>query len=212
MQEPPNIRVGIIDHDQGFRTDLSALVKNSTSFRYNIDVITLSDSLPDLLSSTKDLEIQPEIIVINIAGQPSSVLKQIKRHYPDTQIIAIASGCENQRVRSALREGAFSFLMKRHCYQFLLSAIEITFDGGSFICPDACRSLVHESQELGSREDILTGRELQIVKSLASGMSYKMIADNLDISLNTVRVYIKRIYAKFKVNSRRELLLQLNHL
>ena len=74
--------------------------------------------------------------------------------------------------------------------------------------PDICRSLVEQAYLRKKYEDVLTQREQQVARGIVEGMSYKMIAGQYNISLDTVRAYVKRVYRKLKINSKSELMAQ----
>ncbi|ULT28169.1 helix-turn-helix transcriptional regulator [Sphingobacterium sp. E70] len=68
--------------------------------------------------------------------------------------------------------------------------------------PSINRALIEQSFKSKKYEDLLTARELQIANGIIEGLSYKMIAQKYTISLDTVRIYIKRIYRKLQINSK----------
>ncbi|MNT70924.1 Oxygen regulatory protein NreC [compost metagenome] len=113
-------------------------------------------------------------------------------------------------VRRAFRNGAVSYVLKDTCLQYLFHAIIITLNHGSFVSPTINRALIEQAFSSKKYEDMLTARELQIANGIVEGLSYKLIAQQYHISLDTVRIYIKRVYRKLNINSKGELIAQLS--
>jgi len=93
---------------------------------------------------------------------------------------------------------------------YLINAIVITLNQGSFVSPTINRALIEQAFSPKKYEDMLTARELQIANGIVEGLSYKLIAQQYHISLDTVRIYIKRVYRKLNINSKGELIAQLS--
>ncbi len=77
--------------------------------------------------------------------------------------------------------------------------------GGSYMSPAIARKVVNYFAPEKKRNASLTPRQAQIVDALVEGLSYKLVADKLMISTETVRDHIKKIYKKLEINSRAEL-------
>ena len=85
--------------------------------------------------------------------------------------------------------------------------------GGSYMSPTIARQVIQHFVPNRNRPkevlEALTPRQEQIARSLIEGLSYKMIADRYDISMETVRDHIKKIYKKLQINSKMELISKL---
>lgn len=202
------IQLGVIETDSAARAELVSLIASDPGASSTIEIAFMLDSIKPLINETQLPP--PDVLLLNPAGQHSACVKQLKKQYPGLSIVIMSSNVSIENIKHFLRDGSLSFISKPTTTINLKCAVFMTYEGGSFLSPDVCRSLIDQSHKVGEREDILTARETQIVKSLAQGCSYKMIAQSYNISLNTVRVYIKRIYGKFRVNSRTELMHQLS--
>jgi DNA-binding NarL/FixJ family response regulator len=111
---------------------------------------------------------------------------------------------DNDKVFQAVCAGASGYLLKRTPPVKILEAIEDIYNGGAPMRSSIARKVL----ELFPRQpaantdlDLLTPREQAVLRSLAAGNSYKMVAGELGISIETVRTHIKRIYEKLHVHS-----------
>ena len=87
-------------------------------------------------------------------------------------------------------------------------AIELLMQGGAPMSPQIARKVITHFNDRGQKkqESNLTNREQDIVNGLVDGLSYKLIADRLKISIDTVRAHIRNIYKKLHVNSKAEVI------
>ena len=105
----------------------------------------------------------------------------------------------------ALQSGANGYLLKRNASDRLVQSIEEVLSGGAPMSPSIARLIISEMQLRKPQENYqLSIREKEILKSLATGNSFKLIASDLQISLETVRTHIKKIYEKLQVHSQIE--------
>jgi DNA-binding NarL/FixJ family response regulator len=109
-------------------------------------------------------------------------------------------------VFDALSAGANGYLLKKYITEKLVHAIHEVLDGGAPMSPSIARMIISNMHQLQS-PDIkyqLTSREKEILTSLSKGNSFKMIASDLSISIDTVRTHIKHIYDKLHVHTQVE--------
>jgi DNA-binding NarL/FixJ family response regulator len=111
---------------------------------------------------------------------------------------------DNQHVFDAICAGASGYLLKKHISSKLFSAIEEVMNGGAPMSPSVARMVIGSMQTPAADHYRLTPREKEILTSLSQGNSYKMIASDREISLDTVRTHIKNIYEKLQVHSQTE--------
>lgn len=159
------------------------------------------------------LEHTPDLILLDIALPGKSALEgipRIKELYPDSDIIMLSSNENPETIFESIQLGAVAYLSKKSSLESIASAIETVLRGESFMSPSIARLLfnkIHAKQK-PDYSDWLTSRQLEIIQGLAEGLSYKLIADKLHISIETVRDHIKTIYRKLHINSRNELVIR----
>lgn len=125
---------------------------------------------------------------------------------PNTDIIMLTTFEDNESIFKALCAGACSYLSKKTPLAKIREAIEIVYSGGSYMSPSIARKIVNRFAPNRNKPQQLTIRQKDIVDGIVAGKSYKMIADDLFVSLDTVRSHIKNIYKTLEINSKAELI------
>ncbi|TYP95555.1 two component transcriptional regulator, LuxR family [Fodinibius salinus] len=154
----------------------------------------------------------PDIILMDIELPGMSGIKGIgliKEEYPDIDIIMLTVYHDSHKIFNALRAGASGYLLKHTSLPEIKESILKLADGGAPMSPQIARKVINHFQENTPKKDSdsnLTPREHDIVNGLVDGLSYKMIADRYDISIDTVRAHIRNIYKKLHVNSKAEVI------
>lgn len=200
------ITVGIIDIDEKQRIQTKEYISRNNKSESTIPIHVQFDQ--DTLASSRRNKI-PDVMIIDIDHQDSLIVERVKSLFPRAEILVLTNNCDVKMVRSCFRQGAVGYMLKKTCLQSLKNAITMTLGNGSFISPSVNRALIEQAFSAKQSENLLTARELQIANGIIEGLSYKMIAQKYAISLDTVRIYIKRIYRKFQINSKGELIAQL---
>ena len=135
-------------------------------------------------------------------------MKIIKHKYPDIEIIMLTVYHDSHKIFDSLKAGASGYLLKHTSLPEIKDAIELLMQGGAPMSPQIARKVITHFNDRGQKqqESNLTNREQDIVNGLVDGLSYKLIADRLDISIDTVRAHIRNIYKKLHVNSKAEVI------
>ena len=134
-------------------------------------------------------------------------VKMIKENFPEVKIIMQTVVEDEERIFASICNGASGYLLKNTTPVRLLEAIKEVYEGGAPMTPSIAQKVLDKFRkqspslnELGNRSK----REKEILECLVEGMSYKMIASNCRISIDTVRHHIRNIYDKLHVNSKSE--------
>jgi DNA-binding NarL/FixJ family response regulator len=151
----------------------------------------------------------PEVALVDI-NMPGingiEFISRIRTLCPSVICLVLTTFDDDSSVFDALKAGACGYLLKRSSPDEIVSAIEQAVGGGAPMSPHIARQVVgffHSRPAPGSN-DTLSERERQIIALLATGLLYKEIAEKLDLTFETVRSYVKRIYEKLHVHSRTE--------
>jgi DNA-binding NarL/FixJ family response regulator len=155
-------------------------------------------------------ELQPDVILMDI-DMPGlngiEAVKQVRTFNNKVPIIMLTIFDDNKHVLDAIVAGASGYLLKKHISDKLLDAIKDVIEGGAPMSPGIARMVIENMQQKQAADDNkynLTQREKEILHNLSKGNSFKMIAADLAISIDTVRTHIKRIYEKLQVHSQTE--------
>lgn len=157
---------------------------------------------------------RPSVVLMDIDLEGMSGIdgmKLVRSQYPDVDIIMLTVYHDSHKIFNSLRAGASGYLLKHTSLPEIKEAIDVVLAGGSPMSPQIARKVITyfnnpEESEDPKPESGLTIREQEIVVGLVDGLSYKMIADRMDISIDTVRAHIRNIYKKLHVNSKAEVI------
>lgn len=151
----------------------------------------------------------PEVVLSDI-GLPGMSgiegIKKIKEGYPEADVIMLSVFNNSERIFKSICAGATGYALKDTPLPELKKAIIDVRAGGSYMTPSIARKVMEYFMPKRSAADLLTPKEGQIVVAMTEGLSYKLIADRLSLSIDGVRFHIKNIYRKLQVNSKAEVI------
>jgi len=152
-------------------------------------------------------ELHPDLIFMDIdmPGMTGiEAVKKIRKFNQELPIVMLTVFDDNQHVFDAICAGASGYLLKKHISDRLFDSINEVMAGGAPMSPSIARMVIASMQQRPTNAYQLTPREKEILTSLSKGNSYKLIAKQFAISMDTVRTHIKRIYEKLHVHSQTE--------
>lgn len=156
---------------------------------------------------------RPQVVLmdINLPGMSGiEATSRIKEHLPATQVIMVTVYRDHDRIFAALKAGAAGYLLKRSTPEEVRQAIRDVSTGGAPMSAEIARRVVEAFHQPAADRNgegdfgKLSKRENEILEWLTKGLANKEIADRLAISVETVRVHLRRIYDKLHVESRLE--------
>ncbi len=207
MKKNP-IAVAVVEDVKGTRENLVELLKRAAGL--NCAGVFASGE-----AAVRDLPtLAPDVVLmdVNLPGMSGvQCTAQLKARLPKTQFLMLTAYENSELIFESLRAGASGYLMKNTEPDEILAAIEQVHAGGSPMSMQIARKVVSHFQEIkkpSSEFEQLTPRELEILSLLAKGFMYKEIADQLKISLHTVRGHIHLVYEKLHVQSRSEAIIK----
>lgn len=200
-----SIKLAIIEDD----TLVQESLKEFFEAQPNVEFLQVAPSVEDFLKTFDALETLPEVLLldINLLGMSGiDGIPLIMEQLPKLDIIMLTTFEDSDSIFKALCAGACSYLSKKTPLKKILEAVEVVYDGGSYMSPSIARKIVNHYAPQRTKLKMLTARQQDIVKGIVDGKSYKMIADDLCVSLDTVRSHIKNIYKALEINSKAELI------
>jgi DNA-binding NarL/FixJ family response regulator len=171
-------------------------------------------SLVGVFSTAEEFEQQPSqmhpdvvILDINLPGKSGiEMIPVVKALYKDASILMLSVNNDNESVFRSLQSGADGYLGKETPLEKIKEAIIDLHSGGSPITPAIARKVFNFFNTRNHVIETLNEREQQVVQGIVNGLSYKLVAAELGISIDTVRKYIKSVYRKLQINSKGELM------
>lgn len=149
-------------------------------------------------------KLTPDVVVMDLlmpVMDGISAIREIKRHRPEVEIVAVTSVLEDKKVVDAVQAGAMGYLLKDTDAAALSEAIHAASRGEVRLHPDAAKRLVREVRTPQMRES-LTPRETEVLRFLARGLSNKAIARETGVEERTVKAHVSSLMAKLGVSSR----------
>jgi DNA-binding NarL/FixJ family response regulator len=198
------ISVSIVDDEKELRHSITTFVNGSPGFRCLSAYSSAEAALKDLANDKPDVVLMD----INLGGMNGiECVERLKSKAPTMQILMLTVYEDTDQIFKALAAGASGYLLKRSSPTKLLQAIREVHAGGSPMTSSIARKVVasfQKSKQTGQKQTHLSPREEAVLNCLAKGLTYKQIADQLEISIDTIRTYLRRIYEKLHVQSRTE--------
>jgi DNA-binding NarL/FixJ family response regulator len=206
MQEP--IRVIYYEDNRNLREGMTFLLQATPQLR-------LQGAFADCSHIKEEITtLQPDVVLMDIDLPGLSgidAVPVVKALSPQTQVLMLTVFDDEDKIFRAIRNGANGYLLKHTPPSEIITGIFDVHRGGSPMTANIARKVLHffQAQKPSRSGDYnLSAREMDIIKGLVSGYSYKLIADELHISIDTVRSHIRHIYDKLQVNSKTEAILK----
>jgi len=199
------IKVAIFEDNKHLRESLYYLINGTEGF-------TCTGAFPD----SNDLLFQlkksvPDVVLMDIEMPGMNgieAVKIIKQQFPSIQVLMQTIFHDDDNIFNAICAGASGYILKTTSPAGYIEAIKDVYNGGSPMTGSIARRVLELFQKNitpASNEDYqLTPKEKEILQQLVKGKSFKMIADTIGATYETVRTHMKNIYAKLHVNSNTE--------
>lgn len=205
--ESSMIEIGIVEDNIKIRNLIQKFLDMQEKMSCKIAV----DSVEEMLEYLEENE-SPDVLLMDIQLPGMSGIEGIgiiKKKYPDIEIIMLTIYHDSHKIFNSLVAGASGYLLKHTSLPEIKESIENLVEGGAPMSPQIARKVIEhfkKPEPEKNRDSDLTSREQDIVNGLVDGLSYKLIADRFDISIDTVRAHIRNIYKKLHVNSKAEVI------
>jgi DNA-binding NarL/FixJ family response regulator len=200
-----NIRVAIFEDNNNLREGLRIMIRGTLGFEC-VGAFPNCDHLLKNIEETK-----PDVVLMDIQMPGMSgieAVKLIKENFPQVKILMETIFEDDEKVFASICNGAEGYILKSTEPTRILSAIHEIYEGGAPMTPSIASKVLQmfkKNVTTQINESFgLTDRENEVLRYLVEGLSYKLIAENCFISIETVRGHIKNIYKKLQVHSKSE--------
>lgn len=198
------ITVCIVDDAADVRESIGEFIARFPDFK----CLGTFGSGEEALSAIPHLAPDVVLMDINLPGMSGSqCIRKLKDKMPRVQAMMLTVYENSERIFEALSCGACGYLLKSTPPEELLQAIKDMKNGGSPMSSHIARKVVQAFHPTTSQTPLiekLSPREQQVLELLAEGFAYKQIAAKLELSISSIRTYIRSMYEKLHVNSRTE--------
>ncbi len=201
------IHVTIVEDDRSLREGLGLLISATPGYRCPRGFGSVEEALRGIGAGG---EVVPDILLLDIhlpGMLGSDGVKLFREKFPAMQVLMLTVYAEQDKVFESICNGACGYLLKKTPPARLLEAIREAHEGGAPMSPEIARKVVTLFQNTRQPEKIeeqLTPQEVRLLQLLSDGHSYQSAAGQLNISVNTIRNYIRSIYDKLHVHSKNE--------
>ncbi|MFC6267551.1 response regulator [Frigoriflavimonas asaccharolytica] len=191
------IRIFAFDDSKERLQSLKALISMSE----NLEYIGEAENCANVLAIMQ--EFKPDVVLMDI-NMPEvdglEGLKIIKTNLPQIKVLIQTAFDDSDKIFKSITGGASGYILKSDSATRILQAIEEVYEGGASINPAIAKKVLEYFAPKKNLE-FLTPKEQEVLKSLAEGKSYKMVADFLGVSYSTVNSHTKNIYEKLHISS-----------
>jgi len=198
------IKILIYDDNEALRISLEALIMEDEE----LEILAL---MPNAETVETDIaEMRPDVVLMDIdmpLVNGVEAVRRIRLLNEKLPVIMLTVFDDNENIFNAICAGASGYILKRYASEEIPGAIRMVLTGGAPMTGSVARKvlmMVPPAKTPDQERSNLTEKETAILQFLVNGFSYKMIAAELGISIDTVRFHIKKIYDKLHVHSATE--------
>lgn len=201
---PTLVKIVIVEDETWMREDLVKKINAAPGFHCVNNYRTAEEALEGIPADEPDVVLMD----INLPGMDGvECIRRLRVNLPRVKYLMLTVYSESEKIFDSLLAGASGYLLKRTNTDELLEAIQQVRCGGAPMSSSIARKVVDYFNEMGEQKSntpTLSPREQQVLELLAKGVAYKKIADQFSLSIDTIRMHVKHIYAKLHVHTRSE--------
>ncbi len=211
-----DIRLGIVEDESIMLNSLSQCFQDVRDVQIKFAVPSMEECF-DFIRADQELD----VLLLDIKLPGMSGIEGIPRlldRIPELDIVMLTNSDDSDSIFRCLQAGATSYISKKKVnLSILREAVYTVYRGGAYMSPSIARKVIQHfpnrkrpqpaaDDGTTATAELLTDRQQEIVEGLVAGKSYKQIAEDLSISLETVRDHIKKIYRKLRVRSKADVI------
>ncbi|MBN1375601.1 MAG: response regulator transcription factor [Dehalococcoidia bacterium] len=198
------IKILIVDDHPVVREGIGSMLMRQPDFKI------IGEASNGLEAVEKAIELSPDVILMDLRMPEMDGVEaiiKIKQEKPETNFIILTTFSDDEYLFKGIAAGARAYLLKDAPREELFKAIRAVYRGESLIQPVVASRVLDKFAELskkGPSAEMLSEREIEVLKLMAKGVSNSSIADELAITQSTVKTHITSIFQKLNVTTRTE--------
>lgn len=194
------IRVLLVDDHEMVRAGVSAFLSTQP------DIVVVAEASDGQAGAELALKHRPDVVLMDLVMEPVDGVegtRLIRKEWPEAKILVVTSFLDDEKVYPVIEAGAMSYVLKTASAFEIAEAIRKTADGQSVMAAQVTGKMMERLRKPTSHlHDDLTEREQEVLQLMARGMANQEIADELFISLKTVKTHVSNILSKLDVVDR----------
>jgi DNA-binding NarL/FixJ family response regulator len=194
------IRVLIVDDHPALREGLRAILTTQS------DIAVVGEAATGQEAVARAIALRPDVVLMDLempGVDGVEATRRIRERLPGTRVVVFTAFDGDERVMSAVEAGAHGYLLKGAARAEIFHAVRAAYQGGAPFQPTAATVLLRRlAEQRGTREEVLSPREREVLHLLADGLTNKEIARRLAVSERTVKFHVGSIFAKLGVPNR----------
>jgi DNA-binding NarL/FixJ family response regulator len=194
-------RILLVDDHELMREGLRSILEGEA----NVEIVGEASSGREAVVLSRTLE--PDVVVMDVGMKDLNGIdatRQIRREFPEIQVIALSSHSDSRYVSAILEAGACGYLLKANAYADLRKALQAARQGKNYLCAEVTKGVVDASlhgPRSGVDPSVLSEREREVLQLLAEGLTSPQIGKRLFIATSTVETHRRAIMRKLDIHN-----------